>query len=75
MKSTWKMIPIVTALLALFAEPAAFARRLEDFLRIADRHHIGTIFILFDDCWNDTFKLGPQPAPQPGAGLYRLQRD
>ncbi len=24
------------------------------------------MFVLFDDCWNDSFKLGPQPAPRPG---------
>jgi alpha-galactosidase len=47
-------------------DPAGFGRRLEEFLAIADRHHIGTMFVLFDDCWNDEFKLGPQPAPRPG---------
>jgi alpha-galactosidase len=47
-------------------DPEGFARRLDEFLRITDRHHIGTMFVLFDDCWNDTFKLGPQPAPMPG---------
>ena len=47
-------------------DPEGFTRRLEDFLRIADRHHIGTMFVLFDDCWNDSFKLGPQPVPRPG---------
>jgi hypothetical protein len=45
---------------------AGFLRRLEEFLKIADRHHIGTMFVLFDDCWNDEFRLGPQPAPRPG---------
>jgi alpha-galactosidase len=43
-----------------------FAARLDEFLAIADRHHIGVMFVLFDDCWNDTFALGPQPAPRPG---------
>ena len=47
-------------------DPKGFLRRLEEFLRIADRHHIGTMFVLFDDCWNDEFKLGPQPAARPG---------
>ena len=47
-------------------DPAGFGRRLEEFLAIADRHHIGTMFVLFDDCWNDVFGLGPQPAPRPG---------
>jgi len=47
-------------------DEAGFLRRIDEFLRIADRHHIGTMFVLFDDCWNDEFKLGPQPAPRPG---------
>ncbi|MCK7461714.1 MAG: 1,4-beta-xylanase [Sphingobacterium sp.] len=46
--------------------PAASCKRLERFLEIADRHHIGTMFVLFDDCWNAKFALGPQPAPRPG---------
>ncbi len=47
-------------------DPSGYLRRLDEFLAIADRHHIGTLFVLFDDCWNDEFKLGPQPAPRPG---------
>jgi hypothetical protein len=43
-----------------------FLGRLDEFLAIADRHHIGTMFVLFDDCWNDDFRLGPQPAPRRG---------
>jgi alpha-galactosidase len=47
-------------------DQSGFLGRLEDYLKVADRHHIGTIFVLFDDCWNDEWKLGPQPAPRPG---------
>jgi alpha-galactosidase len=47
-------------------DPDGFMRRLGEFLRIADARHVATMFVLFDDCWNDTFKLGPQPAPKPG---------
>ena len=47
-------------------DPGGFLGRLERFLEIADRHHIGTMFVLFDDCWNPKFALGPQPAPRPG---------
>ena len=47
-------------------DPGGFLKRLERFLEIADRHHIGTMFVLFDDCWNPKFDLGPQPAPRPG---------
>jgi hypothetical protein len=47
-------------------DPGGFLRRLGRFLEIADLHHIGTMFVLFDDCWNPKFALGPQPAPRPG---------
>jgi hypothetical protein len=47
-------------------DPGGFLKRLERFLAIADGHHIGTMFVLFDDCWNAKFKPGPQPAPRPG---------
>ena len=47
-------------------DASGFLRRLERFLEIADKHHIGTMFVLFDDCWNPKFSLGPQPAPRPG---------
>ena len=47
-------------------DAGGFLRRLERFLEIADRHHIGTMFVLFDDCWNAKASLGPQPAPRPG---------
>lgn len=47
-------------------DPGGFLKRLERFLEIADRHHIGTMFVLFDDCWSPKFDLGPQPAPRPG---------
>jgi len=47
-------------------DPGGLLRRLGRFLEIADRHHIGTMFVLFDDCWSPKFALGPQPAPRPG---------
>ena len=47
-------------------DAGGFLRRLERFLAIADKHHIATMFVLFDDCWNAKFQLGPQPAPRPG---------
>jgi len=47
-------------------DPGGFLKRMERFLSIADRHHIGTMFVLFDDCWNAKFRLGAQPAPRPG---------
>jgi hypothetical protein len=41
-------------------------KRMNDYLAIADKHHISTMFVLFDDCWNDHYKAGPQPAPKTG---------
>lgn len=43
-----------------------FKARVKTYLDIADKHHISTLFVLFDDCWNPTFKTGTQPAPKPG---------
>ena len=42
-----------------------FLDRCDRFLAIADRHGIGTMFVLFDSCWHPLPKLGPQPAPLP----------
>ncbi|MGH9898435.1 MAG: cellulase family glycosylhydrolase [Pyrinomonadaceae bacterium] len=43
-----------------------FKKRIDQYLAIADRHHIKTMFVLFDSCWNDNPKPGKQPAPKPG---------
>jgi len=48
------------------ADAPGFSKRIGDYLAIADRHHIKTVFVLFDSCWNDNAKPGPQPAPKPG---------
>jgi hypothetical protein len=47
-------------------DPAGFKERVGQYLRIAARHHISTIFVFFDDCWNPTYHAGTQPAPKPG---------
>jgi len=47
-------------------DAGGYTQRIEEYLTIADRHHIKTIFVLFDSCWNDNPKLGKQPAPKPG---------
>ena len=52
--------------LAWVAEPAGFKKRMEQFLHIASRHDIKTVFVLFDDCWNAHPKLGKQPSPIKG---------
>jgi Cellulase (glycosyl hydrolase family 5) len=46
--------------------PADFKHRVNLYLSIADRHHIQTIFVFFDDCWNKDPKPGRQPAPKTG---------
>ncbi len=47
-------------------DAAGFKQRIEQYLVIADHHHVKTMFVLFDSCWNDNPKLGRQPAPKPG---------
>lgn len=47
-------------------DPAGFRDRLNTFLTIAARHHIRTIFVLFDSCWDPNPQLGPQHPPVPG---------
>ncbi|GAB3643387.1 cellulase family glycosylhydrolase [Spirosoma arcticum] len=48
------------------ADSVGFKQRIDQFLTIADRHHIKVMFVLFDSCWNDDPKLGKQPDPKPG---------
>ena len=52
--------------LAWKEDPAGFKKRVGDYLAIADKHHIGTIFVIFDDCWNKDPHVGTQPAPRIG---------
>lgn len=47
-------------------DPSGFKRRIRIFLRIAARHHIKIIFVLFDSCWDPDPHLGPQRPPIPG---------
>jgi hypothetical protein len=47
-------------------DPAGFRQRLDRYLTIAASHHIITIFVFFDDCWNESYHAGPQPAPRTG---------
>ncbi|MDO9373151.1 MAG: cellulase family glycosylhydrolase [Ferruginibacter sp.] len=41
-----------------------FLKRMEDFLTIADKHGIKTMFVLFDGVWDPFPKLGTQPEPR-----------
>jgi endo-1,4-beta-mannosidase len=43
-----------------------FKDRVDQYLTIADKHGISTLFVFFDDCWNPTFQTGRQPEPKPG---------
>src|SRR5688572_2649882 len=43
----------------------AFTKRIEQFLRIADKHKIGVVVVPFDAVWDPFPKLGPQRPPKP----------
>jgi Cellulase (glycosyl hydrolase family 5) len=42
-----------------------FYQRIDTFLRIASRHQIRPMFVLFDSCWDPFPQPGPQRAPKP----------
>jgi hypothetical protein len=42
-----------------------FLKRLDQYLALADKHHIKTLFVLFDSCWDPFPALGKQRAPKP----------
>jgi hypothetical protein len=52
--------------LAWQVDPSGFKDRVRRYLSIADAHHIKTIFVFFDDCWNENYHAGKQPDPRPG---------
>lgn len=52
--------------LAWESDPEGLKQRMREYLTIADELGIKTIFVLFDDCWNNNPKTGPQPDPVPG---------
>ena len=52
--------------LAWKEDSAGFKSRVNQYLTIADKHHIQTIFVFFDDCWQSNPKPGKQPDPKPG---------
>jgi len=47
-------------------DAAGFQRRMNEFLTIASKHHIRTLVVLFDSCWDPSPHLGPQHPPIPG---------
>jgi len=42
-----------------------FLKRMDQFLAMADKHHITVTFVLFDSCWDPDPKLGKQRDPRP----------
>ena len=52
--------------LAWKQDPAGFKKRVAEYLALSDKHHIQTIFVFFDDCWNKEPQAGLQPAPKRG---------
>lgn len=57
------------------ANPEAFKQRMEQYLSMAYKRGIYTLFVIFDDCWNVTYKSGKQPNPKPGVHNSGWVRD
>lgn len=51
--------------LAFEVDKEGFFKRIEQYLAIAAKHGIGTMFTIFDDCWKNKFSTGKQPDPVP----------
>lgn len=47
-------------------DQSGFEKRINQFLKIADKHKIRPIFVLFDSCWDPFPALGLQRPPRPG---------
>ena len=43
-----------------------FKKRIDEYLTISHKHGIKTLFVFFDDCWNEETTAGKQPDPKPG---------
>ena len=61
--------------LAWEVDKPGFKNRINEYLTIAEKHNIGTIFVFFDDCWNPTYSAGEQPDPNPGVHNSGWVRD
>ncbi len=57
------------------SDKEGFKKRLNTYLDISSKHGIKTMFVFFDDCWNDTAWLGKQPDPKPGVHNSGWVRD
>ncbi len=47
------------------ADAGSFEQRIDEYLSIADRHGIKTVFVLLDSVWDPYPRLGPQEEPVP----------
>jgi len=61
--------------LAWQTDKDGFKKRMGEYLNIADKHGISTIFVFFDDCWNPVYSAGKQPEPKPGVHNSGWVRD
>jgi Cellulase (glycosyl hydrolase family 5) len=46
-------------------DSAGFLKRMDQFLAVADKHHIRILFVLLDSVWDPRPHLGKQRAPRP----------
>lgn len=51
--------------LAWKEDAVGFEQRVDEFLAIAHRHHLGVMLVIFDGVWNPLPKPGKQPPPRP----------
>jgi len=49
--------------LAWEADREGLKKRINEFLEVTDRLGIRPAFVIFDDCWNDSPRIGKQPEP------------
>ena len=61
--------------LAWKTDKKGFKKRINNYLDLAEKHGISTIFVFFDDCWNATYAEGKQPDPKPGVHNSGWVRD
>lgn len=57
------------------SDKEGFKKRLDTYLATSSKHKIKTLFVIFDDCWNDTSRLGKQPEPKIGTHNSGWVRD
>lgn len=60
---------------AWVADNEGFKKRMDDYLNIANKNGISTIFVFFDDCWQPKYKAGTQPEPKIGVHNSGWLRD